>query len=140
VLHNSARYNSVYSTAAEEIRQSGLWDGQHLRPSYSQDDLPPGAPYAGQGHGRNPSGLRNELGRRNEYEDSREYLDEYGQKEGAGYEKGTYGTEVSGYQDQYEDVRYQDHHRQQEGGGGFRPPVQDSTYQYESQGDYQRRY
>jgi len=143
LLCNSARYNSVYSTAAEEIRQSGLWDGQHLRPSYSQDDLPPGAPYAGQGgHGRNPSGLRNELGRRNEYEDSREYLDEYGQKEGGGgggYEKDSY---VSGYQDQqlherYEDVRYEGGHGQ---GGGFRPPVQDSSYQYESQGDYQRRY
>ncbi|GAA5836379.1 hypothetical protein JCM5353_002501 [Sporobolomyces roseus] len=139
-----ARYNSVYSTAAEEIRQSGLWDGHnHSRPSYSQDDLPPSAGYTQGGHGRNPSGLRNELGRGNEYaEESREYLDEYGQKEGMGgggvYEKDSY---VSGYQDQqerYEDVRYQDQQHQ----GGFRPPVQDSSYegQYESQGNYQRRY
>ncbi|GAA5821973.1 hypothetical protein JCM3770_003029 [Rhodotorula araucariae] len=65
-----ARYDSVYSNAAEEIRQSGLWDGAPLsRPSESADQLvAPGYPSAGHGYGhaRNgsrSSGLRNEVAR-----------------------------------------------------------------------------
>ncbi|KAK4055753.1 hypothetical protein OIV83_000300 [Microbotryomycetes sp. JL201] len=51
----SARYNSVYSTAAEEIRQSGLWESMN-RPSLDA----PGYP---QTHARQQSGLRNEVSR-----------------------------------------------------------------------------
>lgn len=128
---SSAKYNSVYSTAAEEIRQSGLWDGY----------APPPPP--GQGHGRGlskSSGLRNELSRNDhdEYMDSQEYLGEYGAK--AEGEKVQGDTYVSGYQD-YE-------YGQGQGGpppgayghdGGFRPPVNDSRDyedQYEHQGNY----
>ncbi|GAA5980012.1 hypothetical protein JCM5350_005996 [Sporobolomyces pararoseus] len=119
-----ARYNSVYSTAAEEIRQSGLWDSQN----YSAQGLPPPgtAPYS---HGRGlskSSGLRNELTREEEdqYMDSREYLGEYGMKsEKLGVEGGGGGdTYVSGYHDE----RYE--YEGGGGAGGFRPPVNDSSY------------
>ncbi|GAA5886963.1 hypothetical protein JCM16303_003073 [Sporobolomyces ruberrimus] len=126
-----AKYNSVYSTAAEEIRQSGLWDGY----------APPPPP--GQGHGRGfskSSGLRNELSRNDhdEYMNSQEYLGEYGvEAEGEKVQGDTY---VSGYQDY-------DYGQGQSGpppgayghDGGFRPPVNDSRDyedQYEHQGNY----
>lgn len=54
----SARYNSVYSTAANEIRESGLWE--QSRGSLSDDYVAPGYPQA---HQRQQSGLRNELSR-----------------------------------------------------------------------------
>ncbi|GAA5916438.1 uncharacterized protein JCM6883_006108 [Sporobolomyces salmoneus] len=145
-----ARYNSVYSTAAEEIRQSGLWDGYAQRNSSSFEGLPP--PHAQHGSGLSKSsGLRNELssnGAGGEYMESREYLDEYGYK-GEGEKVGG-DSYVSGYRD---DERYEYTHPQQlqqgyygnEGGGrGFRPPQVDST-EYEHQLSYgppgqQRRY
>lgn len=53
----SARYNSVYSTAAEEIRQSGIWE-QGRR---SGEDLPASNAYTSSSHLRSASGLRNEI-------------------------------------------------------------------------------
>ncbi|GAA5956681.1 hypothetical protein JCM3765_005701 [Sporobolomyces pararoseus] len=133
-----ARYNSVYSTAAEEIRQSGLWDSQNYS-STSQGLPPPGvlAPYSNHGRGLSKSsGLRNELTREEEdqdrYMDSREYLgEEYGMK--SEKDGGVVGgdTYVSGYHD---DDRYE--YQQGGGGGGFRPPMNDSSYQVEHQGNY----
>ncbi|KAL8277878.1 hypothetical protein RQP46_009697 [Phenoliferia psychrophenolica] len=74
-----ARYDVVVSTAAEEIRQSGLWDGQ------SDDFAPPGGMYsAGGGHQRTESkasGLRNELRRE---EPSQEHLSERAYADPAG--------------------------------------------------------
>ncbi|GAA6008792.1 hypothetical protein JCM11491_003785 [Sporobolomyces phaffii] len=150
-----ARYNSVYSTAAEEIRQSGLWDGYHQRASTAYDGLPPPPPGGGggaYGHGRGlskSSGLRNELGRSHpndsEYTtayESKEYLDEYG-RGGEKYAAGGGGdTYVSGYADA-EDERYEYPAGGPGGGrheGGFRPPGLDSSeYEphYEHQGHYQ---
>ncbi|GAA5909714.1 hypothetical protein JCM5296_005770 [Sporobolomyces johnsonii] len=137
-----ARYNSVYSTAAEEIRASGFWDGASVgRPSYSNDDLT-ALGYPQQQHGRNlskSSGLRHELARG---EPSQEYLAEMGAGAAGGYgEKGkggTMSTVVSGYHDEEERYEY--------GGGrgaydavpggaharfdsGFRPPQHSSAMQ-----------
>ncbi|GAA6005376.1 uncharacterized protein JCM10292_007327 [Rhodotorula paludigena] len=93
-----ARYDSVYSNAAEEIRQSGLWD-QASRPSYSQDELiAPGYPSAA-GHGRNASkssGLRNEIARAEEYDD--EYYE--GPRGGAGAYQDAYAYPQQQYQQQ----------------------------------------
>lgn len=133
----SAKYDTVYSHAAEEIRASGLYDSQFNyatgRASYSQDELsdPHRPPYAE--HGRQSSkssGLRNELARG----ETQEYLNEleagrggaYGAGGGGGGGKlrkggrpqsGSYGGE-QGYPNQYDDNGYQD--------GGFRPPQQSS--------------
>lgn len=142
-----ARYNSVYSTAAEEIRQSGLWDGYHHSAvgTASYEGLPPptgsygpGGGIGGGGHGRGmskSSGLRNELAvaREPEYMDSREYLEEYGMK--AENEKNAGGdTYVSGYHDDVEGGRYEYGNPGGGGGGGFRPPMNDSTMYVEHQG------
>ncbi|GAA6062794.1 hypothetical protein JCM10212_002163 [Sporobolomyces blumeae] len=131
-----AKYNSVYSTAAEEIRQSGYWDGVRGA-SYSQDEdlavVPPLG--AGYGHGRGmskSSGLRNEIGKEG---DGRIDRDEQGGYYDPGGEKG--GTVVSGYREaEYDDEeRYAYRggaggagHEQQYGryDEGFRPPGQDS--------------
>ncbi|EGU12846.1 Proteophosphoglycan ppg4 [Rhodotorula toruloides ATCC 204091] len=124
-----ARYDSVYSTAQEEIRQSGLWDGASMgRPSYSQDELAaPGYPL---GHGRNASkssGLRNEVARG----DEEEYLAEGGRGQGGKLRKGGGGgggraplnaTSVVGYQDEeYAPYDYANPTEQ-----GFRPPYESS--------------
>ncbi|KAM0788695.1 hypothetical protein ACM66B_002792 [Microbotryomycetes sp. NB124-2] len=80
-----ARYNSVYSTAAEEIRQSGLWDSMN-RPSLDA----PGYP---QTHARQQSGLRHEVSRYDDgadYDDGVRYMDD-----AADREKG-YGQPVVG--------------------------------------------
>ncbi|BGP23769.1 proteophosphoglycan ppg4 [Rhodotorula toruloides] len=124
-----ARYDSVYSTAQEEIRQSGLWDGASMsRPSYSQDELAaPGYPI---GHGRNASkssGLRNEVARG----DAEEYLADGGRGQGGKLRKGGGGgggrapvtaTSVVGYQDEeYAPYDYANPTEQ-----GFRPPYESS--------------
>jgi hypothetical protein len=75
----SARYNSVYSDAREEIRQSGLWDNAAVPRTSIDEFTAPGYP---QQHGRQMSGLRNEIGRP---EPSQEYLSEVADgKRGAG--------------------------------------------------------
>ncbi|GAA5927971.1 uncharacterized protein JCM15063_006047 [Sporobolomyces koalae] len=128
-----ARYNSVYSTAAEEIRQSGLWDGAGYNPATNDLHPPPQRGVAG--HGRNPSGLRNELV---SYDQSREYFDQYppeedeyvgeekheqqfGQRRQAGQEDYDQGTYVSGYEPTM-GARY--HHDQ-----GFQPPLNDTSHE-----------
>lgn len=144
----SARYNSVYSTAAEEIRQSGLWDGYAQRNSTSYEGLPPPGPGGAYGHGRGlskSSGLRNEVGRQddpNEYMESREYLEEYGMKNGADPEKAGGDTYVSGYRDDVHDEYGQPPSSYHQGGGyegGFRPPVVDSR-DYDGHYEHQQSY
>lgn len=61
-LLHSARYNSVYSTAANEIRESGLWEASR---NSTDEYAAPGYPRQ---HGRQGSGLRNEVGRGEYYE------------------------------------------------------------------------
>ncbi|GAA6005089.1 hypothetical protein JCM10207_008506 [Rhodosporidiobolus poonsookiae] len=122
-----ARYNSVYSTAAEEIRQSGAWDGYAGRPSFSDDPA--------YGHGRTASkssGLRNELARG----ETEEYLDEaavHGRGGGGGGKlKKSSGlgrapvnaASVVGYQDDDDVHGY--------GGGG----QQGYAYDYPSEGGF----
>lgn len=85
----SAKYDTVYSHAAEEIRASGLYDSSYNyatgRPSYSQDELSmpdPTRPSFAE-HGRNSSkssGLRNELARG----ETQEYLNELEAGQGGG--------------------------------------------------------
>ncbi|BGP15002.1 hypothetical protein JCM10213_002855 [Rhodosporidiobolus nylandii] len=63
------RYNSVYSHAADEIRQSGLWDGAAGRVSYSDDPMAASGPYTHHRNASKASGLRNELARGETTED-----------------------------------------------------------------------
>ncbi|GAA5854483.1 hypothetical protein JCM8547_004859 [Rhodosporidiobolus lusitaniae] len=131
-----ARYDSVYSTAANEIRQSGLWDGAAGRVSYSDDPayVGGGGPYGG-GHGRNmskSSGLRNELRRGETQEELSEYAAGGGGGGGnklkkSGLGKSSYAPEnassVGGYRDDDYEERYGGYGGQ--GGGyehGFQPP------------------
>ncbi|BGP39012.1 hypothetical protein JCM10450v2_002969 [Rhodotorula kratochvilovae] len=122
-----ARYDSVYSNAAEEIRQSGLWDGAAAlsRPSYAPDDdelAAPGYPSAGGGHGRNlskSSGLRNELARGAAREEQLQGGGGGGKlrKGGAGGGGAVNATSVVGYRDEEEYAPYD-----YPGEGGFRAP------------------
>ncbi|KAK4703973.1 hypothetical protein P7C70_g2242, partial [Phenoliferia sp. Uapishka_3] len=99
-----ARYDQVVTTAAEEIRQSGLWD--------SGDGFAPPGGYAHQRTESKSSGLRNEL----HAEPSSEYLSEQAYRDhdggypvasgsqGAGaYQEPYYGEHgvVEGYQEGY---------------------------------------
>ncbi|GAA5927675.1 hypothetical protein JCM3775_006049 [Rhodotorula graminis] len=128
-----ARYDSVYSTAAHEIRQSGLWDGSAAqpgqgRPSYAPGDsdelMTPGG-YGGYGHAREgsrASGLRNELARGGGDE---AYDAPPARATGGKLRKGggaVQATSVVGYRDEEEYAPYD------YGGdeGGFRPPGQSS--------------
>ncbi|GAA5906688.1 hypothetical protein JCM6882_008096, partial [Rhodosporidiobolus microsporus] len=149
-----ARYNSVYSHAADEIRQSGLWDGV-ARQSYSDDGpLPHPSPYgpgAGYQHGRNmskSSGLRNEVARGGD-ETVEDLMDPYAGGGGGGKLKKSHGgggggggrapanaSSVVGYSDAYDEEaqygrgagggRYDDPYAYGGGEGGFRPPEQSS--------------
>lgn len=122
---HSARYDSVYSTAANEIRQSGLWDGQHGRPSYSGPYYSDADP--SQQHVRQGSGLRNELPRGDTTED---LAYEAGEKKGgnklkkSGLGRGAQGgngyaadsvSGVSGYKDRGGEEQYE----YGGGGGGY---------------------
>ncbi|GAA6029828.1 hypothetical protein JCM8097_001067 [Rhodosporidiobolus ruineniae] len=151
-----ARYNSVYSAAAEEVRASGLWDGAAGRMSYSDDPSAPphGGPYYGAGHGRTgskASGLRNEIAR-GETQEELDQMAVYGGGGGAGggggkLKKSKLGqsssgpgpvnaSSVVGYRDDEEAIGYDYGGRGGGGGrggyddypqeGGFRPPGQSS--------------
>ena len=133
----SARYDSVYSTAAHEIRQSGLWDGsaaqpgQGGRPSYAPGDsdelMTPGG-YGGYGHAREgsrASGLRNELARGGGADEGYDAPPARATAAGGKLRKGgqpVQATSVVGYRDEEEYAPYD------YGGaeGGFRPPGQSS--------------
>ncbi|GAA5965448.1 hypothetical protein JCM8115_005754 [Rhodotorula mucilaginosa] len=139
-----AKYDTVYSHAAEEIRASGLYDSSYNyatgRPSYSQDELSdPTRPSFAAEHGRNlskSSGLRNELARG----ETQEYLNELEAGQGVGPDRrqvgklrkggngggggGHLGSQVApvGYAD--DDYSQQYDYNGYE--GGFRPPHESS--------------
>ncbi|GAA5971930.1 hypothetical protein JCM11641_001574 [Rhodosporidiobolus odoratus] len=135
------RYNSVYSHAADEIRQSGLWDGAAGRVSYSPSDDPSSEQQQPYSHNRNlskASGLRNELARG----DTQEELDQMAvASSGGGGGKlkksqlgrggpvnANAGRGVVGYQDEEEGYDYTPAPRMGDQGGyypsegGFQPP------------------
>lgn len=109
----SARYESVYSSAAEEIRQSGLYDNQP-RPSL------------GHGHS-NPSALRNEYAR----DDEPAFPAEYHTPHDAGLympeHNQSYHDDPYGRQHQYESAG-QGQYREQEGYGGQYAPDHEDGY------------
>ncbi|GAA5986779.1 hypothetical protein JCM10908_000894 [Rhodotorula pacifica] len=134
-----AKYDTVYSHAAEEIRASGLYDSSFNygtgRPSYSQDELsdPHRPSYAE--HGRNlskSSGLRNELARG----ETQEYLNELEAGQGGGERRqggklrkgGSGGSSDGGNQAPvvYADNYYSEQYDYNSYEGGFRPPHQSS--------------
>lgn len=141
----SAKYDTVYSHAAEEIRASGLYDSSYNyaipgRGSYSQDELsdPTARPSFAAEHGRNlskSSGLRNELARG----ETQEYLNELEAGQGGGgpggpdrrqvgkLRKGGGGSQAApvGYaDDDYSQQQQQYDYNGYE--GGFRPPHESS--------------
>lgn len=139
-MHHSARYDSVYSNAAHEIRQSGLWDGAAAaqgRPSYAPGDsdeliAPGGYSYGGGGGGRHArdgsrgSGLRKELAR-GESDDSYAAPSGGGKLRKGGKGGGAGGgvvnaTSVVGYRDEEEYAPYDYAGRE----GGFAVPHQSS--------------
>ncbi|KAK4056533.1 hypothetical protein OIO90_002380 [Microbotryomycetes sp. JL221] len=123
-----AKYNSVYSTAAEEIRQSGLWDSIQNRSSIDV----PGYP---QQHTRQQSGLRNELHRYQDeidqddmFNNNGNYYDDVGLNREKGYtgvRTGVYPGEerfeppmnsnmLANYDDPYATNEYYHHHPSQQ--------------------------
>lgn len=85
-----ARYNSVYSNAEAEIRQSGLWDHRASSDGFA-------APYSHQRSESKSSGLRNELDANTSYNAEREYYrDEDSVPGGSRYDGGYRNSIIQG--------------------------------------------
>ncbi|ORY91714.1 hypothetical protein BCR35DRAFT_299000 [Leucosporidium creatinivorum] len=128
-----ARYNSVYSSAAQEIRESGLWD----HPSATDPYAAPGYPRE---HQRQQSGLRNEVPRE-EYGDGaavggggekagwerteERFEPPVDRGDGYGYEGQQYGAPVQGYAEEPQHAyEYAQHQQHQAAPGGYYPEPQ----------------
>ena len=130
-FHHSARYNSVYSNAEAEIRESGLWDHRPSSDGFS-------APYS-QHHrsGSKASGLRNELDqteRNTSYNAEREnYRDEEMIPGGSRYDGGYRNSIIAGQGQGTGYGRQEIPYRPQESRPNFVEPRQnefDSAYQH----------
>lgn len=123
----------MYSTAAQEIRDSGLWDANN--PSSSMD------PYAAPGYPRGANHERQQSGLRNEYYVEDDAVEEkfYGGREER-FDPPTQdyrgGYEGQGYEG--DEREYQQHYAQQQGGQRYEDPYQQQQgygHQQQQQGE-----